>query len=216
MEVPNPQLMLIADIELAGDRLKTILEAALEAGCRWIMVRGKNTSDMVVRETVSMALRASGKYGAWVYVSGYPQLVSMLGAHGLHLPWGWRVAESRRIVGGDVVIGMSTHSLEEAEQAYHEGADYITLSPIYRSISKRDYDKILGLHELRKVALRIPIPVIALGGISPGRALPCLVHGAGGVAVMGAVIQSADPYHVVKMLVDEVSGPKALSFRGRD
>jgi thiamine-phosphate diphosphorylase len=157
---------------------------------------------------VATALKLSKKHDADVYVNGHPELVSKTGAHGLHLPWGWSVPKSREIVGMGVPIGVSTHSLEEAVKAYMEGADYITLSPIYNSISKQGYRQALGLHELKKVAEAIKIPVIALGGISPGRAWPCLSHGARGVAAMGGVILSTDPYRVVKMLVEETGRPR--------
>jgi thiamine-phosphate pyrophosphorylase len=199
----------VADIGLAGDRLKAILEASLEAGCRWIMVRGKTASASIIEETTAMALKLSKKYDAYVYVNSHPEIASKMEAHGLHLPWGWSVSKSREIVGVDVPIGVSTHSLEEAVKAYLDGADYITLSPIYESISKPGYRQGLGLHELRKVAETIHIPVIALGGIDPGRAWSCLSHGARGVAVMGAVIQSNDPYRVVKTLVEETSRMRA-------
>ena len=216
MEVPEPPLMLIADIGLAGSRLKTIQEASMEAGCRWIMVRGKTAPAAAVEDAVSAALKISRAHDGWVYVNGHPEIVSRMGAHGLHLPWGWSVSRSKEIVGGDVPIGVSAHSMEEAVQAYRAGADYITLSPIYKSISKEGYGRVLGLDELGKVVKRVGIPVLALGGISPGRAQPCLEQGARGVAVMGAVILSADPYKVVKMLVEEVSRPTPQSSRGRD
>jgi thiamine-phosphate pyrophosphorylase len=209
LEVPNPPLLLVADIGLAGDRLKAILEASLEAGCRWIMVRGKTASASIIEETTAMALKLSKKYDAYVYVNSHPEIVSKMEAHGLHLPWGWSVSKSREIVGVDVPIGVSTHSLEEAVKAYLDGADYITLSPIYESISKPGYRQGLGLHELKKVVEKVSIPVIALGGVCPGRARPCICHGARGVAVMGAVIQSTDPYRVVKTLVEETSRARA-------
>jgi thiamine-phosphate pyrophosphorylase len=208
LELPNPPLMLIADIGLAGDRIRSILEASLDAGCRWIMVRGKTAPASVFEETVATALKLSSKYGAYVYVNGHPELVPKMGAHGLHLPWGWSIPRSRQAVGTGIPIGVSTHSLEEAVKAYMEGADYITLSPIYDSISKQGYRPALGLHELKRVAETVKIPVIALGGIRPGRAQPCLSHGARGVAVMGGVILSTDPYHVMKMLVEETSIPR--------
>jgi thiamine-phosphate pyrophosphorylase len=172
-------------------------------------VRGKTASASIIGETTAMALRLSKKYDAYVYVNSHPEVVSKMEAHGLHLPWGWSVSKSREIVGVDVPIGVSTHLLEEAVKAYLDGADYITLSPIYESISKPGYRQGLGLHELRKVAETIHIPVIALGGIDPGRAWSCLSHGARGVAVMGAVIQSNDPYRVVKTLVEETSRMRA-------
>lgn len=214
MEPPDPPLMLIADMGLAGSRLKTILEASMEAGCRWIMVRGKTVPAAAVEDAVSTALKISRAHDGRVYVNGHPEIVSRMGAHGLHLPSGWSVPRAREMVRVNLPIGVSTHSMEEAVQAYHAGADYITLSPIYKSISKEGYDRVLGLNELGKVVKRIGIPVIALGGISPGRAHPCLEAGARGVAVMGAVIQSADPYNVVRMLVEEVSRPTHRSSRG--
>ncbi|MER3469224.1 MAG: thiamine phosphate synthase, partial [Thermoflexus sp.] len=73
-------------------------------------------------------------------------------------------AEARRRLGPGRWIGVSVHSLAEAQRAAEAGADYITLSPIFPSISKPDYGPPLGLEVLRQVATAVPLPVIALGG----------------------------------------------------
>ena len=104
----------------------------------------------------------------------------------------------------DGLIGVSAHDLDEARRAAEQGADYITLSPIFPSASKPGYGPALGLDGLRRVAARLAIPTVALGGIDADNAAACLEAGAKGVAVMGAVMAAADPERVVAGLVEKL------------
>ncbi|MEM4353774.1 MAG: thiamine phosphate synthase [Candidatus Caldarchaeum sp.] len=203
-EAPEPPIMLVADWGLAGDRLFSIVEYVLKAGCRWLLVRGKSCPVHVLAEVTSRILQLSEPWRAKVYVSGHPEVAAVTGAHGVHLPWGGDPNYCRRALGEHVAVGMSTHSLEEALQAERSGADYITLSPIFPSISKPGYSKSLGLEGLMQVVQSVRIPVVALGGVTTGRARQCLSSGARGVAVSGSVIYSETPYHVMAKLVKEV------------
>jgi thiamine-phosphate pyrophosphorylase len=94
------------------------------------------------------------------------------------------------------------HNLDELSAAAVGGARYATLSPIYPTRSKPGYGPPLGLAALARMALAVPIPVYALGGVdSPARVRDCLDEGAAGVAVMGAIMRADDPARFVKELL---------------
>ncbi len=81
------------------------------------------------------------------------------------------------------------------------GADYVTLSPIFLTGSKPGYGPALGPAALARIARRVGLPVLALGGVGPENARACLSAGAAGVAVMGGVMRAADPGAAVRELL---------------
>ena len=198
--LPEPPLLVITDRTMAKRPLAEMAEAVFKGGCRWLMLREKDL-DAAARDALAAEIIAVAKpYGAHVTINrDYVE-----GADGVHLPQGHAVGEARRVAGKHALIGVSAHSHEEAQRAADAGADYVTLSPVFITASKPGYGPALGLDELGKVASRLAIPIIALGGIDADNAAACLEAGAKGVAVMGAVMAAADPEGVVAGLVEKL------------
>jgi thiamine-phosphate diphosphorylase len=94
------------------------------------------------------------------------------------------------------LVGRSCHTRGDLERAAAEGCDYATLSPIFTSLSKPGHGPPLGVDALRDA----PLPVYALGGVDETTAAACVGSGATGVAVMGAVMRSADPSLTIRRL----------------
>jgi len=198
MNLPQPPLLVITDRRLARRPLLPIIEEILAAGARWIMVREKDLPEAELVPLVRAIVERARAVGARVVVNPHAAVAAAGGADGVHLPQGFSVAEARRIVGPGRWVGVSAHHREEALRAAAEGADYITLSPIFPPTSKPGYGPPLGLEALREVARAIPIPVIALGGITPENARACREAGAAGIAVLGSVMGAADPGAAVR------------------
>jgi thiamine-phosphate pyrophosphorylase len=110
----------------------------------------------------------------------------------VHLPAGASPQQARARLGKGALIGLSVHSADEAARA-DPTADYVTLSPIFGSISKPGYGPALGVQGLVDAAAHARVPIVALGGVSADNLGPCLAAGAAAVAVMGAVMAAADP-----------------------
>ncbi len=201
MTLPEPPLMLITDRRMARRPLQEVVAEALVGGCRWVMVREKDLADDQLTVLVKDMIVLAREHGATVSVNGHAAVAAACGAHGIHLPRDGNVIEARRISGRATLIGVSAHSLAEAHRAAEEGADYITLSPVFLTDSKPGYGPALGLEELRRVATSLRIPVVALGGITPPNAADCMAAGAAAVAVMGAIMRAADPEQVVRELL---------------
>jgi thiamine-phosphate pyrophosphorylase len=200
MSLPSP-LLVITDRTLAHRALREVCADAFAGGCRWLMVREKDLARKRLSTLVSEVVDGARAYGAIVSVNGDAGLAAACGARGVHLPRDGDVYDARRVMGDDSLVGVSAHSMAEALRAREAGADYVTISPIYLSESKPGYGPALGLDELRRVALAVPMPVIALGGITAQNASACLDAGATGVAVMGVVMRADDPKQVVSDLL---------------
>ena len=119
-----------------------------------------------------------------VVISSRVDVALAVGAAGVNLPeQDLPVAEARRLLGGDRLLGRSVHSVGAAREAEEEGADYILFGPVYASASHPGRPA-AGLEALAGVAAAVRIPVLAIGGVDRGRAEECRRHGAAGFAAI--------------------------------
>ena len=201
MKLPRPPLLVISDRKVARRPLAEIADACFAGGCRWLSLREK---DLPHDERVALlrALVAVGaRHGARVTVHDDVAAAKAAGAGGVHLPAGGSPAAARQVLGAAALIGLSAHDYADIVHAETAGADYVTLSPIFATASKPGYGPALGVDELADLAAKSLIPVMALGGVDAAAVGSCLAAGAGGVAVMGAVMTAADPRAVTSALV---------------
>ena len=98
----------------------------------------------------------------------------------------------RKIIGPRMLVGASTHSLEEVETAEKGGADFVVFGPIFETSSKAEYGPPVGIDELHKVTSSVTIPVLALGGIKPGNYAEVLSAGAAGIAGISMFTETSD------------------------
>lgn len=177
------------------------VEIALQNGVRLVQYRGKNDPE---KDRLPVALRLRTlcrKWGAVFIVNDDPQLARACRADGLHLGQSDGSFEcARQMLGDAALIGISTHSLHEAECAQRQGADYIGFGCLFQSTSKRDTIS-TSLGELRLVRHAVSLPIVAIGGIHAGNAVQAFQAGADAVAVISAVMHSDDCKTAVRELV---------------
>lgn len=121
-------------------------------------------------------------------------LMQAVGAAGVHL--GQRdfpIADARAVLGSEVTIGATATKTAQAVAAYETGADYIGFGPVYPTTSKRNPKSVKGPEGLAEASEAVPIPVIAIGGITHDRVRRTLDAGAHGVAVLSAVCTAKNP-----------------------
>ena len=182
-----------------------MVDAALAGGVRVVQLREK---DLPPRELLSLAQVLRGltsKGSARLLINDRMDICLAVDADGVHLPSNsmpTRIA--RKILGDAKLIGVSTHSLEEAKRAEGEGADLITLGPIYETPTKTRYGAPLGLDVLRTVRAHIKIPLFALGGIRRERVQGVLRAGADGVTLISAILMAEDPRQAAADLITEL------------
>jgi thiamine-phosphate pyrophosphorylase len=199
LRLPAPVLV-ITDRKAAARPLEEVVAATLRGGCRWLSLREK---DLPHEERVALLERIvalARPFGATISVHGDIEAALAAGAGGVHLPAGGSPEQARARLGKGALIGLSVHSALEAART-DPAADYVTLSPIFPSISKPGYGPALGIHGLADVVARARVPIVALGGVTADNLAPCFAAGAAAAAVMGAVMAAADPEAATAALV---------------
>lgn len=115
-------------------------------------------------------------------------------AHGVHLgQQDFPVDAARSILGSGKTIGATATKTHQAKEAYELGADYIGFGPVFPTTSKRNPKSVKGPEGLAEACAAVPIPVIAIGGVTHDRVRSALEAGAHGVAVLSAVATANDP-----------------------
>lgn len=184
--------------------LVATVAAAVAGGARVVVLREK---DLGWAERVELGCALAellAPVGGTLIVAGADvDLAAAIGAGGLHLA----ASDSLPAQRGELVIGRSCHDMAEVQSAAAEGADYVTVSPVFASLSKPGYGPALGTARLAELAEATTLPVIALGGITPANAKACLSAGAAGVAVMGTVMRAGDSARVTSALLQALSRP---------
>ncbi len=158
--------------------------AAITAGIQLIQIREKRLTARVLFELTSRAVSITQGTATRVLVNDRADVAAAAGADGVHLTTqSLEATVVRQAFGERLLIGSSTHSVEEARRARDAGADFIVFGPVFESTAKKKYGPPVGLQALTGVARKLaPFPVIALGGISIKNAAECLCAGASGIA----------------------------------
>ena len=206
MQLPDPPLLLVTDRRQARRPLTNVVAAALEAGCRWVSLREK---DLPRDEQILLARalsRMAHAVGATLTVHGESALAKALGADGVHLPSGSDAATARRLLGAGKLVGVSIHTVTEAEAMTPALVDYALAGPAFETASKPSYGPEIGRKGLAEIARAAPVPVLAIGGINAARVGELIAAGAAGVAVMGGVMRAADPVQEVRGLIATLKG----------
>lgn len=180
-------LYLITDRTAVPDILGAV-EEALRGGVRALQLREK---DLRIRELLDLAYRMrdlTKRYGGLLFINDRVDVAVAVGADGVHLGRSSIPPSAVRKVSNDLIIGVSTHSVDEAIEAEREGADFITLGPVFYTPSKAGYGEPLGLNTLKKVCSSVSLPVLAIGGIKPDTVKEVINSGAKGVAVISAIL----------------------------
>ena len=185
------QVYLITDLKRIGkDRFLGAVEEALQGGVCALQIREK---DLNPNDLLALALEIKPliqHYHAKLFINDRADIAVMAGADGVHLTETSIQASEVKNSFPDLIVGVSTHSIEGARLADTQGADFITFSPIYATPSKANYGPPQGLDLLRQVTQAVHLPVLALGGITPHRVPECLEQGAFGVAVISGIWDS--------------------------
>lgn len=188
--------------EISGTR------AVLEGGCRWVQLRMKDAPDEEFLRVGREVGRLCRQYGATFLLDDRVQLVTELGADGVHLGKNdMPPREARTLLPAGTIIGSTANTFEDIERAAAAGADYIGLGPFRFTQTKRNLSPILGLEGYREIFTRcraagITLPVVAIGGITAADIAQILATGATGIALSGALLGAADPTEETRKIVD--------------
>jgi len=177
--------------------------AALAGGAQVIQLRDKGASGAELFELACTLRELCQPYDAALVVNDRVDVALAAGAHGVHVGQADLPAtETRRLVGADVILGVSATTLAEALTAEAQGADYIGFGPVFDArTTKPDAAEPAGLEGLAEACMRCRVPIIAIGGINPANAAAVMAAGATGIAVISAVVGQDDPETATRALI---------------
>jgi len=194
-DLADCQVYLLLTTDLCRLDVESVLQAAMQAGVRIVQVREKQMAD---RELIAHGRRLrelTRAAGVRLIFNDRPDLAVLCEADGVHVGQEeLTVRDVRRVVGPDMLIGVSTHSLEQARQAVLDGAGYIGVGPVFSSKTKSfSSGELVGLDLIRAVADEIALPWFAIGGIDSARIEQVRDAGARRIAVSSAICGADQP-----------------------
>ena len=203
MPKPDFKLYLITDrTQTKGRDLLWLLEQALDAGVKAIQLREK---DLAGRDLFLLAEKASKlcqNYGSSLFVNERVDIALAVNAAGVQLgKASVPIGLARQLFGAQKMIGVSTHSLDEALEAQQQGADFLLFGPVYFTPSKATYGAPQGVNKLKEIVEKISLPVYAIGGIKMENILDLRSIGVSGVALISAIMSSDAPKKATRDLL---------------
>ena len=180
---------------------ETVREA-IKGGAGIIQLREKEWDKNKIKNEAIRLLKICRENNVLFIVNDYVDVALEIGADGVHLGQSdMPIKEAREICGDRLIIGLSTHSIEQAVKADMEGADYITIGPIYKTRAK---DYTIGINIIKEIINKIKKPLIAIGGINDNNIDSVLGQGVKSVAVISAVVSSDDVRGTAFQLVSRI------------
>lgn len=167
---------------------------AIAGGAETIQFRQKNGATREMIETARQLKRICSDAGVAFIVNDRVDVAIAAGADGVHLGQDdFPILLARKLLGERPIIGGSASTSEEAQKCLAEGADYIGFGPVYPTTSKADAGPVSGISLLKQVIETIPLPIIAIGGVTAENTPEVMQAGAHGIAVISAVCCHENP-----------------------
>ena len=204
-----------------GETLEEAAQAALAGGVTILQLREKHASH---GELVAAARRLKPvceAYGVPLIIDDDVEAVLESGADGVHVGQGdMAVAEARRILGPDKIIGASAHSEAEAREAVRQGADYLGCGAVFATATKNDTTP-LSREELRRICRCVEVPAVAIGGITEANCMELAASGIAGIAVVSSIFAAEDKRTAarrLRLLAERIAGKRraVLTIAGSD
>lgn len=185
---------------LSLDSIYDTAMTIIDSGARILQLRAKDIPAKTVFQIASRIARAVPDDRLFI-INDRVDIAMVSGAGGVHLGQDdIPCSMARRLLGSGSIIGISTHSIEDALEAERNGADYISFGPVFHT-STKDAGEAKGLETLKEVRHAVRIPVIAIGGIDEDNLPDVLATGIHGVAMISHILTSEDVGGRVKRLL---------------
>ncbi|MBA3304840.1 MAG: thiamine phosphate synthase [Thermoleophilaceae bacterium] len=171
-----------------------VLRAALEGGADMLQLRDREASDDELLSAAGVFRELCDTHDALFWINDRPDLALRAGADGVHVGQDdMNVEDAGQVTGGELLIGLSTHSPEQLERGIAAGADQLSVGPVWETPTKPGRPA-AGLDYVRHAAeCRPPVPWFAIGGIDAGNVSEVVDAGAGRAVVVRAIRNAGDP-----------------------
>jgi thiamine-phosphate pyrophosphorylase len=170
-----------------------VVDSLARAGARLIQLRVKGLSDRRWLAMAGAALAAARASGAYLVVNDRADIARIAGADGLHVGQDDLAGtDARTVVGPGVLLGVSTHNLDQLAAAATAAVDYLAIGPVFPTRTKDNPDPVVGLEMVRRARAATTRPLVAIGGITRANARSVVEAGADGVAVISDLLDAPD------------------------
>jgi thiamine-phosphate pyrophosphorylase len=198
-----------------GRDLVELLALALAGGSRMIQLREKEWPSGRLLPLAEKLRAACAAAGATFIVNDRVDLALAVGADGVHLGQDDLPARAARpLLRPGMILGISTHSVEQARAAQADGADYVAVGSMFATTSKADF-QLVGPDLMRKLRGEIRVPLVGIGGITPDNVSEVIQAGADGVAVISAVCAAPDPKAAAARFLTQIRAARDLTAARR-
>jgi len=208
----NTDLYLVTDRALSlGRPLDWVVEKAVKGGTTIVQLREK---DIETKDFIELARKLKSilkKYNVPLLINDRIDVALATGADGIHIGQSdMPYREARRLMGKDAIIGLSVESIEQAKEANEFEVDYVAISPVYTTPTKKELKQELGLEGVRKISEISRHPSVGIGSIKKHNAGEVIKAGADGIAVVSGICSAEDPEKAAVELINEVHQAKNL------
>lgn len=187
------RLYVLIDGQASPEQFTALVGALISVGVDVLQLRDKHLDDRVLLQRARLLRELTQGTDTLFVMNDRPDLAVLSRADGVHVGQEeLTVKDVRTLVGPEMLIGVSTHGLDQARQAVLDGADYLGVGPTFPSGTKQ-FAHFPGLDFLRQVAAEIRLPAFAIGGIHRENLPDVLSTGIARIAVSGAITATADP-----------------------
>jgi len=192
--VPDLSVYLVTDRGLSrGRELVDVVLAAVRGGVTVVQLREKDASARETLELGRALLARLRPLGVPLLVNDRVDLALALGADGVHVGQRDLPPEvARRLLGPEALVGLSITGPEDLPGLDPSVVDYAGVGPLFPTASKADATPALGLEGFARLRRQLPVPVVAIGGITPANASDVIAAGADGVSVVSAICSAED------------------------
>lgn len=191
LHLPRLYPILDADaLSRAGIPLQPAARALYDAGVRWVQYRDKNGRDEQVVERMRLLRAIFAPGDSTLILNDRVHLCVLTAAEGVHIGQEDMPPDrARQMLGGDRLLGVSTHNPEQLRAALASGAsDYLAVGPVFSTQSKSNADPVIGLHGVAFARSLTQLPLVAIGGITRQNAPAVIGTGADAVAVISGLL----------------------------
>jgi thiamine-phosphate pyrophosphorylase len=203
MRLVLPRLYVILDAALLTTPEPECAKKLVDAGVRLLQYRNKSAPSRELFESSKRLSALLTPQGVTFLVNDRADVASLAGASGVHLGQeDLGVEEARTLIGAGKLAGVSTHNLEQFQQAAASSADYLAVGPVFSTSSKANPDPVVGTDFIRRVRGLTDKPIVAIGGITLDRAAEVIRAGADSVAVISDILRAPEPGQRARQYMD--------------